>query len=151
VPPPEPDLVDEDEPVLASEYASRGSRLAAGAADLLVHAAAGVLALAGTLWLGIRPGLADLPALAVFLLSFSFLYTVLPLAFWGHTLGMAWRGITSRSRDGEPLTFDQTARRWLGGILTVAALGLPLLVTGDRRSLTDGLSGSATYPEPGPV
>ncbi|HKI04256.1 MAG TPA: RDD family protein [Thermoanaerobaculia bacterium] len=151
VPAPEPDLDDEDEPVAASEYASRGSRLAAGGADLLVHAAAGVLALAGTLWLGIRPALADLPALAVFLLSFSFLYTVLPLAFWGHTLGMAWTGITSRNRDGEPLTFDQTARRWLGGILTAATLGLPLLVTGDRRSLTDGLSGSATYPEPGPV
>jgi uncharacterized RDD family membrane protein YckC len=76
---------------------------------------------------------------------------VLPLAFWGHTLGMAWAGITSRSRDGEPLTFDQTARRWIGGILTVAALGLPLLATGDRRSLTDAVSGSATYPEEGPV
>jgi len=28
---------------------------------------------------------------------------------------MAWSGITSRNRDGEPLTFEQTARRWLGG------------------------------------
>ena len=89
--------------------------------------------------------LADWPALALFLLSFSFLYTVVPLAFWGHTLGMAWAGLTARNRDGEPLTFDQTARRWLGGLLTLAILGLPLLVTGDRRSLTDLLSGSATY------
>ena len=63
----------------------------------------------------------------------------------------ALRQRLSRNRDGDPLTFDQTARRWLGGILTVATLGLPLLVTGDRRSLTDGLSGSATYPEDGPA
>jgi uncharacterized RDD family membrane protein YckC len=154
VPVPRPELEDgpDDEPLPASEYAGRGRRLAAGAADLLVHAAVGVLALAGTRGLGVRPTVADWPALAVFLLSFSFLYTLLPLAFWGHTLGMAWSGITSRNRDGEPLTFDQTARRWLGGILTVAALGLPLLATGDRRrALTDVLSGSATYPEEGPV
>jgi uncharacterized RDD family membrane protein YckC len=149
---PPPDREDElDEPLPASEYADRGSRAAAGAADLLVHAAVAVLALAGVRWLGIQPALSHAPALAVFLLSFSFLYAVLPLAFWGHTLGMAWSAITSRNRDGEPLTFDQAARRWIGGILTVATLGLPLLVTGDRRSLTDGLSGSATYPEEGPV
>jgi uncharacterized RDD family membrane protein YckC len=152
VPVPPPDREDElYEPLPASEYAGRGSRAAAGAADLLVHAAVAVLALAGVRWLGIQPALSHAPALAVFLLSFSFLYAVLPLAFWGHTLGMAWSAITSRNRDGEPLTFDQAARRWIGGILTVATLGLPLLVTGDRRSLTDGLSGSATYPEEGPV
>jgi uncharacterized RDD family membrane protein YckC len=143
-PPPQP-----PEPLLrpANELASRGSRFAAGLADLVAHAAVGVMALLGVRWLGVRPELADWPALAVFLLTFSFLYTVLPLAFWGHTLGMAWSGIISRNRDGEPLTFDQTARRWLGGLLTVLALGLPLLVTGARRSLTDLLSGSATYPE----
>ncbi len=76
------------------------------------------LALLGVRGMGVRPSLADWPAFALFLLSFSFLYTVVPLAFWGHTLGMAWGGLTSRNRDGEPLTFDQTARRWLGGILT---------------------------------
>jgi uncharacterized RDD family membrane protein YckC len=151
VPPPALDDEPDDEPLPASEYAGRGRRAAAGAADLLVHAAVGVLALVGIRWLGIQPTLSHAPALAVFLLSFSFLYAVLPLAFWGHTLGMAWSAITSRNRDGEPLTFDQAARRWIGGILTVATLGLPLLVTGDRRSLTDALSGSATYPEEGPV
>jgi uncharacterized RDD family membrane protein YckC len=151
VPPPEAEDELDDEPLPTSGYAGRGSRAAAGAADLLVHAAVAVLALAGVRWLGIQPALSHAPALAVFLLSFSFLYAVLPLAFWGHTLGMAWSAITSRNRDGEPLTFDQAARRWIGGILTVATLGLPLLVTGDRRSLTDGLSGSATYPEEGPV
>jgi uncharacterized RDD family membrane protein YckC len=154
VPVPDPEPLEEDEPVQArpaSELAGRGRRFTAGAADLLVHAAVGVLALAGTLWLGVHPRIQQWPAFAVFLLSFSFLYTVLPFAFWGHTLGMAWARITSRNRDGEPLTFDQTARRWLGGIVTTATLGLPLLVTGDRRSLTDVISGSATYPEEGPV
>ena len=151
VPDPEPELLDDDEPVAASEFADRGHRFAAGGADLLVHAAILVLALLGVRGMGVRPALDVWPAFALFLLSFSFLYTVLPLAFWGHTLGMAWRGITSRNRDGEPLTFDQTVRRWLGGILTVATLGLPLLVTGDRRSLTDVISGSASYPEEGPV
>ena len=29
----------------------------------------------------------------VTMVAFSFLYTVLPLAFWGHTPGMAWAGI----------------------------------------------------------
>ncbi|HEY7214830.1 MAG TPA: RDD family protein [Thermoanaerobaculia bacterium] len=131
----------------ASERAGRGSRFAAGLADLVVHAAVAVAALLGVRWLGVRPALSDWPALAVFLLSFSFLYTVLPLAFWGYTLGMAWAGITARNRSGEPLTFDQTARRWLGGLLTAALLGMPLLLTGSRRSMTDVISGSATYPE----
>lgn len=134
------------EPERASEFAGRGSRFAAGLADLVVHAAVAVAALLGTRWLGVRPALSEWPALAVFLLSFSFLYTVLPLAFWGYTLGMAWAGIAARNRDGEPLTFGQTARRWLGGLLTALTLGLPLLASGSRRSLTDVLSGSATYP-----
>lgn len=153
VPAPEPELepADAAEPVHTSEFAGRSHRFAAGGADLLVHAAILVLAFLGVRGMGVRLALAAWPAFTLFLLSFSFLYTVLPLAFWGHTLGMAWRGITSRNRDGEPLTFDQTVRRWLGGIVTMATLGLPLLVTGDRRSLTDVLSGSASYPEEGPV
>jgi uncharacterized RDD family membrane protein YckC len=142
---PVPDPLPAGQPAPASEFAGRGRRLAAGLADLVVHAAAAVAALAGARWLGVRPELSDWPALAVFLVAFSFLYTVLPLAFWGHTLGMAWAGITARNRDGEPLSFDQTARRWLGGLLTALLLGVPLLVTGSRRSLTDVIGGSATY------
>jgi uncharacterized RDD family membrane protein YckC len=122
-----------------------GGRLAAGLADLLVHAAIAALALGGARFLGAEPNLADWPALVLFLIAFSFLYTILPLAFWGQTLGMTWAGLSSRNRDGEPLTFDQTARRWLGGLLTSATLGLPLLVAGRSRTLTDLLSGSDTY------
>jgi hypothetical protein len=58
---------------------------------------------------------------------------------------MAWVGLTARNQDGEPLTFDQTARRWLGGLLTLGFAGLPILLTGKSRSLTDRLSGSATF------
>ncbi|HJX27939.1 MAG TPA: RDD family protein, partial [Thermoanaerobaculia bacterium] len=111
---------------------------------LLMHGAVVILLLVGSRSLGVRPTLEDAPAFAVFLLVFSFLYTVVPLAFWGHTLGMAWAGLTSQNRDGEPLTFDQTARRWFGGVLTVATAGLPLLAALRGRSLADLLSGSMT-------
>ena len=128
----------------ASSRAGLGSRLAAGAADLLVHAAVTVGALVGCRLLGVMPALDDWPAVAVFVLSFSFLYTVVPLAFWGHTPGMAWAGLDARSRDGQALAFDQTARRWIGGILTVLLLGLPILLALGGRSLSDLLSGSET-------
>ena len=145
--PPAPEDAEQDEPAASrGEFAGPGRRLAAGLADLVVHAAFGVVALFGCRGLGVRPELPEAPALGVFLLSFSFLYIVLPLAFWGHTPGMTWAGITSRNRDGEPLTFDQTARRWLGAILTLVLAGLPLLLAFGGRSLNDWISGSATYP-----
>ncbi len=146
VPAPRPRVASAEPEAAAGEpAASLKSRLMAGAADLLVHAAIAVAAVAGSRLLGARPGSADWPPIALFLLTFSFLYTVLPLAFWGQTLGMAWAGLTARSRDGEALTFDQTARRWLGALTTAATLGLPLLATAGRRSLSDRVSGSATY------
>jgi uncharacterized RDD family membrane protein YckC len=130
----------------AVQRAGIGRRLAAGAADLLVHLAVAVLALAGCRYLGVSPAPSDWPAFGAFLLSFSFLYTVVPLAFWGHTLGMTWAGLTAQSLDGEPLSFDQTARHWLGTLVTLTLLGLPLLLalTGGR-SLSDRLSGSRTF------
>ncbi len=129
----------------AAAGAGRKSRFLAGGADLLVHAAIAVAAVAGCRLLDAQPtAAADWPALTLFLLTFSFLYTVLPLAFWGQTLGMAWAGLIARGRDGEALTFDQAARRWLGGLFTTATLGIPLLATGARRSLSDRVSGSGT-------
>src|SRR6478672_10489284 len=139
------DEEDEEAGGAVNEFARRGSRIAAGVADLVVHAAVGMGALFGCWGLGVRPTLAEMPAGGLFLLAFSFLYIVLPLAFWGHTPGMAWAGITSHNRDGEPLTFDQTARRWLGAVLTFLLAGLPLLLAFGGRSLTDWISGSATY------
>jgi uncharacterized RDD family membrane protein YckC len=157
MPEPEPDLgaiLDETDPGIldrqdrtgeeAPDRAGIGSRLAAGAADLLVHGAVIVGVLLGCRSMGVRPILSDWPGFALFLLSFSFLYTVVPLAFWGHTPGMAWRGLDARSRDGEPLAFDQTARRWIGAIVTSLLLGLPLVLALGGRSLSDLLSGSET-------
>lgn len=138
------DPEDSRSSALSEPRANLGSRLAAGAADLLVHAAVVVGVLLGCRYLGVRPILADWPAVALFLLSFSFLYTVVPLAFWGHTPGMAWAGLDARSRDGEALAFDQTARRWLGAIATLLLAGLPLLLSFRGRSLSDLLSGSET-------
>jgi uncharacterized RDD family membrane protein YckC len=125
----------------------RRARLVAGLADLLVHAAVGVAAVAGAYLLGARPQLDDWPPFAVLLLTFSFLYSVVPLAFWGQTLGMAWAGLVATAPEGEALTFEQTALRWLGGLLTGATLGLPLLFA-RRRSPADWLSGSVTRRAP---
>lgn len=137
----------EAEPLPDADRVALGSRLAAGGADLLVHAAIAVGVLVGCRMMGVRPAIADWPAVALFLLSFSFLYSVVPLAFWGHTPGMAWAGLSARSRDGEALSFDQTARRWIGGVLTLLTFGLPLLLiplAGRGRALSDLLSGSET-------
>lgn len=95
---PGPEAQEEDEATEPSgsgrgERGGVGSRFAAGAADLLVHAAVTVLLLVGTRMMGVRPALADWPALAAFLLAFSFLYMVVPLAFWGTRWG--WPGPAS--------------------------------------------------------
>ena len=87
----------------------------------------------------------DVPPLLVFALLFSFLYSVFSLAFWGQTPGMAWAGQLARSVTGEPLTFGQTALRWLGGLLTLLLAGLPLLLAlAGGRSLADRISDSKT-------
>jgi hypothetical protein len=121
------------------------ARLLAGAADLLVHAALGALLLAGTRLMGLRGQTADGAPLLLFLLVFSFFYTVVPLAFWGQTLGMAWQGLEARAAGDQPLTLGQTARRWLGGLLSLALAGLPALWALSGRSFSDRLSGSWTW------
>jgi uncharacterized RDD family membrane protein YckC len=126
------------------ERAGRGSRFVAGLADVVAHAAVAVLGVIGARQMGVRPGLSAWPGFTLFLLAFSFLYVVVSLAFWGHTLGMVWAGLIARGRDGEPLSFDQSVRRWLGGIATTALLGLPLLVAWRGRALSDLLSASET-------
>ena len=128
------------------EPAPLSSRFLAGLADLAVHLALAVALLFGARLLGVEAGFGDWPALVLFLLVFSFLYTVLPLAFWGQTPGMAWAGLVARARGYESLTFGQTGRRWLGGLFTAALLGLPaLLAAGGGRSLADRLSDSETF------
>ncbi|MDX1632867.1 MAG: RDD family protein, partial [Thermoanaerobaculia bacterium] len=81
-------------------------------------------------------------ALGIVLLAFSFFYTVIPLAFWRATPGMTARDLVSRAEGGEPLTFGQATRRWLGGVLTVILVGIPALALLTGRSLGDRWSGS---------
>ena len=121
-----------------------GDRLLGGFADLSVQVLMLGLAIASCHAMGIVVTLADWQPFAVLSVAFSFLYWIVPLAFWGQTPGMAWVGHTARSADGEPLTFGQTSRRWLGAVLTLALAGLPLLLALTGRSLTDRLSGSVT-------
>ncbi len=103
-----------------------------------------VVLLVALLAQGLRPTPAEWPAGLVFLLTFSFLYAVLPLAFWGRTPGMTLAGLRATSRDGRPMTFRQAVLKWLGSALTVALAGLPLLLALGGASLSDLISGSRT-------
>lgn len=123
-------------------------RVIAGLTDLGTCLAVLALLVAALSAMGVEPAAELLPGLVVFLLAFSFLYQVLPLAFWGRTPGMALTGLRATARDGRQLTFGQTARRWLGSVLTVALAGLPLLLLFTGRSLSDRLSGSQTGRDP---
>lgn len=119
-------------------------RAIGGVIDLAVLAAVLIVLLVLLLTQGVRPGLDDWPAGALFLLTFSFLYSVLPLAFWGQTPGMALANLRASTVDGRPLTFRQAVSSWLGSVLTVALGGLPLLLALGGRSLSDRISGSIT-------
>ncbi len=123
-------------------------RLRAGFGDLAILLSVGAAAAVGAAGLGAHLSLESLPALLVFLLSFSFLYCVVSLAFWGQTPGMAWCGLIARSEVTEPLSFGQTAMRWLGLWLTWGLLGLPGLLALSGRSLVDRMSGTSTYEIP---
>ena len=125
--------------------AAMPKRLRAASGDLAILLSVGAAAAVGASLLGATLSLGSLPALLVFLLSFSFLYCVVSLAFWGQTPGMAWCGLIARSDGTEPLSFGQTALRWLGHWLTWALLGLPGFLALSGRSLADRLSGSCTY------
>lgn len=142
----EDDLAGEPESPSAERAAAPVvDRLLAGLADLAIQALVAGAAVAGVLAMGLRPGLEDWQPFAAFSLLFSFLYWVIPLAFWGQTPGMTWIGHLARSESEEPLAFGQTVRRWLGALLTLALAGLPLLLAAfGGRSLSDRLSGSRT-------
>ena len=132
------------EPVIAA----LAPRLLSGGADLLIHA--GVLAgvSLGLSEMAVQPQLDHWPALAALLLAFSFLYTVVSLAFWGQTAGMAWFRLLSQDRLQRPLSFRQAALRWLGALVTLALVGLPILSAMRGISLSDWLSRSLTFKYP---
>lgn len=119
-----------------------GRRWAAGILDLAAHLAVLASAVAGSWWLDVAPNQASIPPLTLFLVCFSFVYHVVPLTFWGTTPGMARTGLTARASDGGPLTISQAVKRWLGGLLNVASLGLAFAISRER-SLADILSRSS--------
>lgn len=136
-------------PATEPRPAPLGARFQAGLLDLLVHLALGLAALAAGWMIGVPWRPRELWGLALFLLVFSFLYTVIPLAFWGRTPGMGRIGLVARSGEIGALTFGQTAQRWLGAVLTVLLVGLPaLLALLGGRSLADRLSDSRLWLEP---
>lgn len=141
---PQLEIAELEEPAVAAK-AGIGDRFFAGLADVLLHAVVVGIAALAMLAIGHAVSSRDLPPLVVFALLFSFLYSVFSLAFWGQTPGMAWAGHLARSVTGEPLTFGQTALRWLGGLLTLILAGLPLLLAlAGGRSLSDRISDSKT-------
>ena len=144
-PGPRPLPPPEDEQAEPTGLVPIAVRTRAGAGDLIVLAAVGAIAATGARAMGARIGIEQLPPLFVFLLAWSFVYTVISLAFWGQTPGMAWVGVLARSVDGEPLSFGQTALRWVGGWLTWALAGLPGLLALSGTSLADRLSRSRLY------
>ncbi|MEM6793972.1 MAG: RDD family protein [Acidobacteriota bacterium] len=133
-----------------NELPALQDRLLGGLADFTVVIAVVGLSIVAAQLLGVRITLASWPPFLVFGLLFSFPYAVIPLAFWGQTPGMAWVGHLARSEEGEPLSFGQTTQRWIGALLTVATVGLPLLLAlGESgSSLADRLSASKTVHAP---
>lgn len=126
------------------QRAGLGTRLAAGIIDLLVHVAVTGLLIGGCSLLGVAIGTRQALPLAVVLLLFSFVYHVVPLAFWGHTPGMTVAGLRARTLDDHPLSLPQATRRWLALLLTLATGGLGVLLALGGRSLADRLSRSQT-------
>ena len=136
----------------ASHQAARSivpfeAHLTAGLVDLGVMLGVLLVIGVGLWWLDVDVDLVDRVLVLVFLMPFSFLYQIFPLAFWGCTPGMAKVGIVARNKDGQTLSFSQAALRWVASVLTVASVGLPLILTATTgRSLADRLSGSQTLP-----
>lgn len=120
-----------------------GLRLQAGLADLSFVALVGAVVAVGVSLAGTALTPRTLAGILLFALDFSFLYMLLPLAFWGRTPGMAWVGVRLVADDGGLPTFRRCAVRWIVAVLTVASLGLLALVALiGRRSLGDRLSRS---------
>lgn len=123
------------------------AQIRAGLTDLAAILGVMLIVWLGLWWLDVNVDLVGRALVLVFLLPFSFLYQIFPLAFWGCTPGMAKVGVVARNRDGQSLSFSQAALRWLASVLTVASAGLFWILTAmTGQSLADRLSGSQTLP-----
>jgi uncharacterized RDD family membrane protein YckC len=120
-----------------------GPRLLAGALDAALHVVLAGAVLGILAWMRVPLEPRTTISVVLVVLLFSFLYTVISLAFWGATPAMAALDLRAEATGGEPLEFGQAARRWAAGIVTCAAAGLPALLVLSGRSLGDRWSGSA--------
>jgi len=127
----------------AAAMGPRGIAFAADLATVLLVTAAALLAATAACGEGVR--FSGLAWAAVFGLYLSFFATVLPLLFFGKTVGLALGGLRARGRSlGPRLDLSESIRRWAGTFATAAALGLPLLFTWKDREMptpADRLSG----------
>jgi uncharacterized RDD family membrane protein YckC len=121
--------------------AGAARRVRAALADLLAIASVGLGAVAGLRLLGVALPSSAWLGVGAMLLVFSYLYSLLPLAFWGQTPGMAWAGVRVGAADGSLPSFAQAHRIILAGLLTCLLLGLPALLLWSGRSLGDRWSG----------
>jgi len=139
------------DPPRSPETAHLAARFRATCGDLAVLAAAGLAAAVGARTLSAPVGVDQLAPLLLFVVVFSFVYAVVPLAFWGGTPGMIWAGLVARTSASEPLSFGQSVLRWFAGWATLGLLGLPGLLAVTGRSLVDRLSASTTFEQPSEV
>ena len=131
---------------IPTRAASLSARATAGAADaaavLCTTAAALLLAARMT---GYPLAFHALGWAAGFALYLSLFVTIVPLFFFGKTLGMSLAGLCAQpSPTGRRLTIGEAMRRWLGTLLTGASLGLAVLwsaVRADGQTVADRLSG----------
>ncbi len=133
-----------DDDMAFSLAAPLGERALAGLADLGIQLLMLSVAALACHFVGIELSMRLWPPFVGLGLVLSFLYWIIPLAFWGQTPGMAWLGNIARSFDDEPLSFGQALLRWLGAWITAGLLGLPQLLALGGRSLSDRLSDSKT-------
>lgn len=142
------------EPALPIELEERPAnltdRLGAALLDLGVMAAVAIVLVLGAMLLGVSPRTDDWPLFFVPWLLFSFLYHVVPTAFWGRTPGMASMSLVARAADGGALSFGQALKRWLATLGTTALLGVPGLLALTGRSTADRVSQSTTLWKSGP-
>lgn len=118
-------------------------RLLAGLFDLAVTTAAWTILLLAALFMGAGLRASDWPGYLLALASFSFVYTVYSLVFWGRTPGMRRARLAAQCDNGAPITVGRAVLRWLGGAVTALLLGLPsLLLLRGGRSFTDYVSDS---------
>ena len=139
------ELATEPEPSPRWVAAPLQPRIFAAALDVAAIAAVLGIALLLLLWLEVTPTTSMAPALGLFLASFSFVYFVVPLAFWGRTPGMARAQLVARSKRQDPLTIQQALFRWLGFLLVAGSAGVLGLLTLAGISPADLISRSRVF------